>query len=187
MPLVAENAFGAMSSPDSDHHFAAVNALSVLVVEPTRDDLLPIVSLLSGTGFRVTATETYAHARNILAATSPAVLITTVRLGEFNGLHLVLRTKTANPTIAALVTSPTADPVLRADAEAMGATFMVKPIQPQELLAAVLRTLYRSDDSGPIRPPFERRVAESRVAAHPVAHERRRAERRRDLSSLVRN
>jgi DNA-binding NtrC family response regulator len=186
--LVESVPFGrrSMTSPDSPTS-ASVGTLSVLVVEPAFDDLLPLTSMLSGVGFRVTAAETFAQARALLNSDPPAILITAVRLGLYNGLHLVLRSKASLPDLAALVTSPAEDPVLRADAEAMGATFIVKPISTDDLLAALLRTMYARDRSaGPIRAPFERRASERRISRRPVHPERRRAERRRDLSLLVR-
>ena len=181
----AESAFWPMKSPNSGASSSS-SALSVLLVEPLLEDLLPQVSSLSGFGFRVTAAETYGRARDIVNAGRPDVLVTAVRLAEYNGLHLVLRSKSISPDIAALVTSPTDDPVLRADAEVMGATFLVKPISTEDLLAAILRTLYRQDRSMPIRPPYERRVAQTRLTGLDVDVERRVGERRRDLSALVR-
>lgn len=173
-----------MSSPDPDTLLGAA-PLSVLIVEPTADDRLPSASMLSGAGFQVSVTETFADARARLTAAPPGILITTVRLGLYNGLHLVLRSTASHPDMAVLVTSPTDDQVLRADAEAMGATFIVKPVADAELLAAVLRTIYGRHQR-PIRPPFERRAAERRVAAGAWATERRLADRRRGLSALVR-
>jgi DNA-binding NtrC family response regulator len=174
-----------MTSPDSETS-GSVAALSVLIVEPAVDELLPLASMLRGAEFQVTATETFADARAALSAAPPAILITTVRLGPYNGLHLVLRSTASNPGLAVLVTSPTDDPVLRADAEAMGATFIVKPVSNPDLLAALVRTLHAGDRK-PLRPPFERRVCERRVSNGTyVAGERRLADRRRDLSTLVR-
>jgi hypothetical protein len=69
------------------------------------------------------------------------------------------------------------------EAEAMGATFIVKPTSPEDIAAAILRTVLRDRAlaAPPIRPPFERRRIERRV--HPpngTMPERRRADRRTD-------
>jgi DNA-binding response OmpR family regulator len=161
------------------------DSLSVLVVEPSLEALLVVTTTLTAAGFRVTAAESFAQAKPILASQPPAILVTAVRLGAYNGLHLVLRAKTARQEIAALVLSSENDPVLRTDAEAMGATFVVTPVPEKDLIAAVLQTLFRADASAaPIRPPFERRLGErrtgeSRSAQESLEDERRSAERRR--------
>lgn len=159
--------------------------LSVLIVEPGVEELVRVAAALSRVGFHVTTTETFAQARAWLSIAQPSVLITTVRLGSYNGLHLVLRGSATDPALAALVTSPTEDAVLRADAEAMGATFLVKPVSEADLLAALLRTVYQRDRR-PIQPPFERRARERRTEAAVCSEERRLADRRRDLLALVR-
>jgi DNA-binding response OmpR family regulator len=163
----------------------APDALSVLVVEPSLEALLVATTALTAAGFRVTAAESFAQAKPILLSQPPNILVTAVRLGAFNGLHLVLRAKAVRREIAALVTSSDNDVVLRADAEAMGATFVVTPVPEKDLIAAVLQTLFRSDPTGsPIRPPFERRLGERRAGSESIEDERRLAERRRLLPWL---
>ena len=84
--------------------------------------------------------------------------------------------------MAALVVTSVDDPVTRADAERMGATFVLKPTTRKELVAAVYRTLYRaSGDTRPIRPTFERRIAERRspTTVSMFDAERRNQDRRR--------
>jgi two-component system response regulator RegA len=163
--------------------------VSALVVERNLPDALSVVSMLVSRRFHVTVAETFTKAKGLLSTQPPNVLLTEVRLGEFNGLHLVLRGKSLRPDMAAIVLSSVVDPVLQSDAEAMGATFVVKPIDESELVAAVFRTLFRARErdatDGPIRPPFERRARDRRSASERVQTERRVLERRRDLSSLL--
>ena len=59
---------------------------------------------LSAAGFEVTLVDRFDAARARLMSDPPAVLLTAIKLGEFNGLHLVLAAKTADPRIAAIVT-----------------------------------------------------------------------------------
>jgi hypothetical protein len=88
--------------------------------------------------------------------------------------------------MATLVTASQEDAMLQAEAESLGATFVVKPTSTQECLAAILQTVYRSDASaGPIRPPFERRRGERRETPQPVSADRRLSERRRKISWLT--
>jgi DNA-binding NtrC family response regulator len=162
--------------------------VSALVVDGTLADALPTVALLVDYQFHVTVADTFARAKSRLAESPPALLITEIRLQQFNGLQLVLHGKSLRPGMAALVLSRIADPVLQADAEALGATFVVKPVGEKELLAAAFRTLMRNvtdEASEPITPPFERRAHQRRSMQLPTHSERRRTERRRDLASLM--
>jgi DNA-binding NtrC family response regulator len=155
--------------------------LSVLVVEPSLGDLLLLTSRLTSAGFRVTAAESFAQAKPLLDSQPPSILVTAVRLEAYNGLHLVLRAKAVRPNIAAVVTSANEDAVLRADAEGMGATFIVTPVDEKDLVAAIYQTLFRRDPTAPVRPPYERRVRDRREAVELIDEDdRRSAERRRE-------
>jgi len=169
--------------------YSPQSPLSALVVEPNELDMIRVVSALSGAGFTVTATDNYHEARNRLAAAPPLVLITEIRLGAYNGLQLALRAEAAGRRTAVVVTSAFPDPVLQRDADRVGATFALKPLTEAALLAAVYRTAMRQPDASGglehIRPPFERRSRERRMASSPVASERRSADRRRDITSLL--
>jgi DNA-binding NtrC family response regulator len=166
----------------------AIAVATALVVDPKLNEALAAVEMLTGQGFEVTVAETFAKAKDRLNTRPPTVLLTEIRLGEYNGLHLVLRGKAQRPTLAALVMSDIADPVLQADAEAMGATFLIKPLDNRELLAAVTRTLFQRDRAeGPVRPPFERRLRERRAEILVIGPDRRLAERRSDLATRLKD
>lgn len=157
--------------------------VSVLVVDPIAADRVSTGSALAAAGFHVTVSETFASAKERMAARRPTVLITEVCLAEYNGIHLVIR-GLATGQLAAVVTCGHEDPVLRDSAEKLGATFVVKPITAADLVAAVMRTLLRNDPAkAPIRPPFERRQSERRgpTAVGPVI-ERRLSDRRLGLA-----
>jgi two-component system response regulator RegA len=164
----------------------ATRTRTALVVEPSAADAVWIALVLSELGFSVTVSDTFQDARAQLTV-PPALLVTELRLGEYNGLHLVLRGKSAHPELAAIVTSRIDDPVLYAEAEQLGATYVLKNVGAQEFRAAILRTLFQSDPpEGSIRPPFERRTSDRRRHVDPIHEpELRVAERRRDVSSLI--
>lgn len=168
-----------------------VPIVSALVVEPVPQDAASIVEMLTACRFRVAVADTFSKARRHLSAHPPAALLTEVRLAAYNGLHLVLRGKSVRPDMAAIVLSRVADPVLEAEAVAMGATFVLKPVHQRELRAAVFRTLctrfHSRRVSVAMRPPFERRNDERRAALQTQTLERRRAERRRDLVTVLRS
>jgi two-component system response regulator RegA len=167
----------------------ARTTVSALVVDPTLSDALSVASALTKFQFQITLAETFVKGKERLGTRPPDVLITDIRLGEYNGLHLVLRASTQRPGIAAIVLSSTLDEVLRADAESMGATFMLKPVSERDLTAAIFRTIARQKTPGraaePIRPPFERRATERRGDVAPTTVDRRLHDRRRNLDALL--
>ena len=162
----------------------------VLVVDPDPADRIFVITALTAAGFSVRAADNYHEAKALLVATRPLILLTEVRLGAFNGLQLALRARAGTPKIPVVVLSAWHDKVLQRDAESTGATFAVKPLTREELLAAVYRTALRSslptDVEEPIRPPFERRQVQRRSSAiKGVEIERRLAQRRGDAISLL--
>jgi DNA-binding NtrC family response regulator len=93
------------------------------------------VVLLELSGYVVTAFDRFEDAKKHLATTVPDVLITDVRLGGSNGLHLVVMTKLRHPEMIAVVMTGYDDIVLKKDAEAAGAHYVVKPILVADLIA----------------------------------------------------
>lgn len=158
--------------------------MSALVVEPDAERQMQVVDALARAGFEVTATDRFDTARRLIAASPPAVIVTALKLGEYNGLHLVLRARVAAPHTAALVTSP--DPTLDFSREVsqLGAIFLVHPVTSLDLVACALRLLFRKFPSERVDPPFERRVAERRNRGADHFPNRRVGERRRDAHSL---
>jgi DNA-binding NtrC family response regulator len=101
-------------------------SVSVLIVEPAAEDRERIATALRGVGVKADIVDTFERARDRLSTATPDVLVTEVRLGAYNGLHLVLRAKAIRPSLKAIVTSRTADRVLQREAHALGAEFFVK-------------------------------------------------------------
>jgi ActR/RegA family two-component response regulator len=172
------------SSPDPEHSEAPM----ALVIEPAVPHLLAILGALSSTGFDVTVAETYEEARTVLTTHTPLLLVTGLKLREYNGLHLVLRARAIRADMAAVVVSDTADPVLMGEAEKLGATFVVMPTTHEEMVAAICRTVLRPPGSSaePIRPPFERRRTPGREGCSLPEEERKVQERRADVQAAIR-
>jgi len=114
--------------------------MPALVVEPEEADRALVVSTLRSAGLIVTAVEGFASARPRLVRWRPSVLVTEIRLGHHNGLHLAHIASWMQRQMILIVTSCYRDPVLMRDAEALGAAFIQKPFTPAGLLA----TLYRA-------------------------------------------
>ena len=165
----------------------AMAPASALIIDPVLSDAMFSVAAATSLGFRVTVADTFQEALERLRI-PPVLLIADIRLGEYNGLHLVLRGKAAKRDLAAIVTSGVADPVLQPEAEQLGATFVLKPTTARELRAAICRTLFQGTGSpgSPIRSPFERRTSDRRATQPAVHHpERRGGSRRRDVLQLI--
>jgi len=162
---------------------SSLTRASALIVEPTVSDTPAVIPILATLGLQVTLAETFEKAKEALRVPH-ALLITELRLGAFNGLHLVMRAMAAHPAIRAVVTSTVQDACLIADAEALGATFVLKPTGKSEWSAAIMRTMLRNPNSSvPVRAPFERRSCERRRgASEGFANERRQMDRRTDFS-----
>jgi DNA-binding response OmpR family regulator len=93
----------------------------------------------SNAGYEVVACIRFEDARASLRRQVPDVLLTDVRVGDFNGLQLAHLFRLEAPTGPIVVVSGYDDPVIRRDAEALGATFLLKPIDLPELVVR-LRT-----------------------------------------------
>lgn len=106
---------------------------SVLVVAPTPSIATTVFAWLSDAGCAPVVVSSFATAKQYLDE-RPAVLISEVRLGEYNGLHLALRAQSRGVP-AILVGEP--DSVLQREASDLGAMYLPGPLTAQRLLAAI--------------------------------------------------
>ena len=111
----------------------------ILVVDDDLGFLEGLEMALTNPGQEVHAYANFEEARVALRTTVFDAILTDVRLGAFNGLQLALIARTDNPQIRIIVISGTDDPVLRGEAAAMGAEYLVKPVTAQLLQSAIDR------------------------------------------------
>ena len=155
-----------------------------VVAEPDPDARALIASALASVSFQVTTASTFLTARNEISDRRPILFVAEHRLGVFNGLHLARRARLEQPRAVLILTSRAFDPISARDAEDLGATQMVPPITPDDLLLAVIRTATRRPNADgtwtPVRAPFERRAFDRRgpLAAGVMSAERRARQRR---------
>ena len=168
-----------MMNPNAGYTPSSPAIRSAVVVALDHSDFIDLYSVLSEAGFSVDSIESFSEAKAVLAEKSPDLLVTCLRLGAYNGLHLVLRGKAVRPDLAAVVVSHAADAALQAEAERLGATFVVEPVSRSELAAVISRTVRGPQDQS-VRPPFERRASERRtlLLSTFAGPERRIADRR---------
>lgn len=85
----------------------------------------------------VFAVSSFADAKHALRDNRFDVLISDVRLGAFNGLQLAVLARDQSPDIQLIVFSGFDDPVLRQEAERLGAVYLVKPVTSSYLLELI--------------------------------------------------
>jgi DNA-binding NtrC family response regulator len=89
--------------------------------------------LVSSWGYQPVPFSTFEDARAFLEASAPDALIVDVRLGRFNGLHLLHLARQAHSAMVMLVVSGYDDPVLREETDRLHAQFLLKPLDLGEL------------------------------------------------------
>ena len=113
----------------------------VLVLEDDEHALSGIVELLRDAGHNVTGAATYDAAKRLLAVSPFDLLVSDVRLRSFNGLHLVMQTRTDHPEIGVIIITGYDDPLIDMEAHRYHAQLVRKPIRPVEFLRTVNEAL----------------------------------------------
>lgn len=109
----------------------------VLVLDDDEHALSGIVELLRDAGHNVTGAATYDAAKRLLAVSPFDLLVTDVRLRSFNGLHLVMQTRTDHPEIGVIIITGYDDPMIDMEAQRYHAQLVRKPIRPKEFMRTV--------------------------------------------------
>ena len=116
-------------------------ARKILLIEDEADLLAAMSRSFREAGLEVLACATFEEGREALRKRPFDALLTDVRLGAFNGLQLAVVARDLHPNIRIIIYSGFDDPVLRAEAERLDATYLVKPIPFSELLERVRQPL----------------------------------------------
>lgn len=109
----------------------------LLVVDADRDRLRTTEEILLSAGYLVTCASSFDEAKRGLRFGPPDLLVTDVRLGAYNGVHLVVRAHTDYPSMPALVMDVHYDPVLESEANKAGAVYVGEPLDAGPLVALV--------------------------------------------------
>lgn len=113
---------------------SATSKLRLLIVDDDVGLLDAMQRALRDSLRTVVACDSFEKARQVLKDQAFDALITDVRLGAFNGLQLAVMARDMYPGMRLIVFSGFDDPVLRADAEQIGAAYLVKPVGSGDLL-----------------------------------------------------
>ena len=115
----------------------------ILVVDDDRQVLRYLTEILQDAGYDTLACSRFQDAKALIATTRPALLLTDIRLGAFNGLQLAFFARDHHPGLPVIVLTGYEDPTLREEATRSGAAFLVKPITRIALLEAISKALGR--------------------------------------------
>jgi DNA-binding response OmpR family regulator len=113
----------------------------ILVLDDDEHALSGMVELLRDAGHNVTGATTYDAAKRLLAVSPFDLLVSDVRLRSFNGLHLVMQTRTDHPETAIIIITGYDDPLIDLEAHRYHADLVRKPIRPAEFRQRVNEAL----------------------------------------------
>lgn len=123
-------------------------ARTILVVAPTISLASSLHQWFREAGYELASVTTFAAAKTQLR-TLPDIVVTEVRLGEYNGLHLALYAQAEGiPTVVV----GTADAVVEEDARQFGASFVrSEDVSRERLMPLVEQLISRAEESRPER------------------------------------
>ena len=109
----------------------------ILVVSNDGADLSAMLNVFENAGYQATGASTFQEAQQRIGSESPDLVIADERLGDFNGLHVLLTARAEHPHAGAIVTTRARNCGLEADAQSLNVHCMVKPRNADEWLAPV--------------------------------------------------
>ena len=112
----------------------------VLVVDDEPSLLEAMKIAFTRAGRDVVSCRTFEDAREQLLTGHFDVMVTDVRLGAFNGLQLAVIARDKHPEMRIIVFSGFDDPVLREEADHLGASYVLKPVGADHLLDLMAAT-----------------------------------------------
>lgn len=110
-----------------------MRTLQVVIVDDDDPALRTLQRLVSRWGYDVVPFQRFEDARAFLETRTPDALVVDVRLGLYNGLQLAHLARQLSPHMVLVAISGYDDPVLKTEAERAGATFLMKPIEAEDL------------------------------------------------------
>ena len=113
--------------------------LRILVVDDADSVRLMLSELLGSAGFDVLSAGSFEQGRHLADTANPDLLLVDIRLSEFNGLQLAVRSRLEHPHRPVIVMTGHSDPVLEAEARRHGAEFVEKPLHPARLIEMIKR------------------------------------------------
>ena len=118
-------------------------AMAQILVVATNPEALDPMSQLWRSGYDIQFANGFDAAVRMLERMGPDLLVSEVRLGSYNALHLVIRSHRTHPKMRSILVDRAHDPVTEVDAIREGAVYLVQPTG-EELIAYIARLLAES-------------------------------------------
>ena len=132
-----------LTTPPSETGLPDMHATQDILVVDDSLERTEIAGALKIGGYRVTSAATFEQATEIMAGGQPDLLVTELRLGAFNGLHLIIRSRAHKADTVAVVHTAHPDPVLKAEALRLNAEYFERPVDVPTLLTVIAQRLGR--------------------------------------------
>lgn len=120
---------------------------TALVAEPSPVIRAALEAILEAAGWQVIARSALEEARKDISERAPAVVVTSLKLGSFNGVHLVYLAKLANPLALCVVYG---EPDRAEEAQRAGAIYVeqncIREALPDILASTKRRVLERTGE-----------------------------------------
>ena len=113
-------------------------AYRILIANENVDERSRLADLLTTAGYDATAAPSFEDARHLLDVRPPDLLIAHLRLGAFNGLHLVLRGRADRPDMSAIITTGPEDHAIKSEVADFGVLCVQTPLGGTERFLAVV-------------------------------------------------
>ena len=127
----------------------------ILVVSTVGPERLGMMGILKAAGHRVRGAVSFDEATHLLARTTPDLVIADERLHAYNGMHVLLRARSENPHVGAIVVTTEETRAVEADARRLNLECAVRPDDPAEWVAIVSRSLCLAHSSADSTPQAE--------------------------------
>ena len=119
---------------------------NILLVEDDEVTRRGLAELLTAAGYNVLSSGTFEEGKRIMLGQTPDLLVADIRLGDFNGLQLLVDRPRFIPTI---IMTGFHDEVLKAESVRLGAAYVVKPLSFPSFLTVIEHEMAKSaDDAG---------------------------------------
>ena len=156
----------------------------VLIVDPDLRTAHELAAAVRQMGYLALEASTFPDGKRLWNSELPDVLVADVRLGQFNGLQLLVRAKLERPEVTGIITCSMPDVVLEAETRRFGGIFVLKPLDTAQIVQLIQehtaqQALIRN------QKPTDRRIGDRRKIPIDGFEPERRASDRRDGHAKV--
>ena len=118
---------------------------SILIVDGDVSFAGEVAAIIRDAGGTANTAATFREAVGLLEAARPDVLVTSLQLGPYNGLHLLLRARLDHAGLSGIVIGPK-DPTVEREAKSLGAAaYLARPLAAAAIMDAI-RAIAAAED-----------------------------------------